>query len=329
MDKDSKLKLVALIIGLFLSFIVAEIACRVYFFKGDALSYQKMTSPIKLGNSEFVKAAEDNEVHYDLKPDVSGYFKGCRFETNSFGCRDKNYSPEKPANTRRGIFIGDSFTMGSGIELEEVYHSKLEEILNNDNESRNFELINFGVDGYNLLSYLGVLRTKVLTFDPDFIVIGFCANNDFLLPSKGQLEGSFNAKPESGPSFFTSYFIGLINFVLFPPESSEEGNMKAEEEAFVGTMFKAFQDFSLTHDIPIFITYLSNRAPTKDVEKIRVIAKKNNLPFCDTSEAFKDTKLRAYRVSPFDAHPNGKANDLFVETLLSFEPLMELLQAED
>jgi hypothetical protein len=168
-----------------------------------------------------------------------------------------------------------------------------------------------------------------LTFDPDFIVIGFCANNDFMLPEKGHLEGSFKAKPKSGPSFFTSYFIGLIKFVLFPSKSSLEEVMKAAEEEFIGTMFKAYQDFSLKHDIPIIITYLSNRAPTKDAETIRAIAKKNNLPFCDTSKAFQDTNPRAYRVSPFDAHPNGAANDIFVETLLSFEPLMELLQAEN
>ena len=75
--------------------------------------------------------------------------------------------------------IGDSFTMGSGVEIEKVYHSVVEEKLNEREDSVRYELINFGVGGYNLLNYSGVLEKKAVLYDPDFIVIGFCGQQRF------------------------------------------------------------------------------------------------------------------------------------------------------
>lgn len=43
--------------------------------------------------------------------------------------------------------MGCSFTYGYGVDMEESYSHRLEEILN-ANSSRNYEVMNFGVNGY-------------------------------------------------------------------------------------------------------------------------------------------------------------------------------------
>ena len=65
-------------------------------------------------------------VRVRQKPDLRDHFKMQPFETNSHGMRDREYSPEKPPNTFRIAVVGDSFTMGSGVAIEDVFHSRIE-----------------------------------------------------------------------------------------------------------------------------------------------------------------------------------------------------------
>lgn len=117
---------------------------------------------------------------------MDDYFKMKPIKTNSRGLRDKEYPLEKPPGTYRVAVIGDSFTFGDGVNAEEVYHSILEERLNRLSDSLRFEFINFGLAGYDLLNYLGVVEHKAMAYDPDLILIGFCGNNDDDLPEAKQ-----------------------------------------------------------------------------------------------------------------------------------------------
>ncbi len=58
-----------------------------------------------------------------------------------------------------GLVFGDSYTMGSGVDIENVYHSVIEQSLNKQSDGANYELINPGLGGYNLLNY-GTIEGK-------------------------------------------------------------------------------------------------------------------------------------------------------------------------
>ena len=84
-----------------------------------------------------------------LIPGVSGYLKGTPFSVNSYGMRDLEILLSKPDGVCRIAVLGDSFTMGSGVRLSETYVKILERLLNADSGRSRFEVLNFGVAGYD------------------------------------------------------------------------------------------------------------------------------------------------------------------------------------
>ena len=69
---------------------------------------------------------------------------------NSYGMRDKEYSLAKPQGVYRIAVIGDSFTFGSGIKnVSNTYPKVLETKLNSKNYTSTFDVLNFGIPGYD------------------------------------------------------------------------------------------------------------------------------------------------------------------------------------
>lgn len=98
---------------------------------------------------------------------------------NSLGFRDYEYSIEKPPHVFRIAVIGDSFTYGMGLSLEDTFPKQLERMLNTyfKTPELSFEVLNMGVMGYDIHQEIEWLKTKVLAFDPDLIIIGYCLND--------------------------------------------------------------------------------------------------------------------------------------------------------
>jgi hypothetical protein len=92
---------------------------------------------------------------------------------NGHGLRGPETSREKPPGVRRIAVLGDSFTWGVGASEEELFTSLIEKGLPGT------QVLNFGVSGYSPVQY-HLLTEKVLSFDPDIVVIVFCLGNDFI-----------------------------------------------------------------------------------------------------------------------------------------------------
>lgn len=322
-------KILSISIGLLASLLIGEIVCRIYLFGTDALSYSKMASPRKMAYSGYVQKAVNQRTLYELKPNIDALFKRRVFKTNQEGYRDQAYSTSKPANTIRGVVIGDSFTMGSGVNLEDVYHSIIEDKLNQGATGIKYELLNFGVSGYNLLSYLGNIEHKVAAYEPDFIIIGFCANNDFILPKETQITGEFVPKvPKTRTSnFFTSYLKEIIQDTYWPkaPSKAIRQGLGEEQEVFIQEIFSQFQAYSDANQIPFFINYLSIIKDNGNADIIKKIAQQNNLYFVDAYDQLDLHHLDKYRVHRLDQHPNRAANELFANALLVFPAFQEIV----
>ena len=91
---------------------------------------------------------------YDLSSPVRRYVPNARFEIiapefrmrvviNSKGLRDRDRDYEPNGGVYRMLGLGDSFTFGTGVSLEEAYLSILEEKLNATSERR-IEIIKAG-----------------------------------------------------------------------------------------------------------------------------------------------------------------------------------------
>ena len=99
---------------------------------------------------------------------------------NSHGMRDREFSAVKPDGTFRIACIGDSVTYGFGIgHATNSYPKRLETLLNTfcSNSKTRFEVLNFGVPGYDAAEIIETAKQKVLPTQPDLVIYGYCLND--------------------------------------------------------------------------------------------------------------------------------------------------------
>jgi hypothetical protein len=180
--KQIVLKAGLVLLGFFLGLVLMEVAVRVYL---------KLTEPI----SDKACREKDELLHHALKP-----LSRCRsrttewdikFEVNSLGLRDYEYQENKPDGSYRILMLGDSFTEGYGVELDETFSKLLEKKLNTALDGK-IEVINAGVSGYSPILELLYLKNKGLELKPDLVILNYTMTDYYddwqyknqLLPSK-------------------------------------------------------------------------------------------------------------------------------------------------
>jgi len=137
------------------------------------------------GRELILKASSAPYLQYELTPNASGYAWDTDVAINSAGFRDREY-PVAKGRQYRIASVGDSTTFGNGLPVDSVYPKQLESLL--ASEKRGFEVLNFGVGGYDVLNYLGVVELRA-AYRPDLVVIGFCVNDiGIASPNRAYLE---------------------------------------------------------------------------------------------------------------------------------------------
>ena len=98
--------------------------------------------------------------------------------TNSLGFRDLEFSAEKAPDEFRVLTVGDSFTFGSGVQLEDSWPQILERMLH-ESMGRPVESINGGyaAGSYWPPGYLDWISKEGIALKPDVLVIGLCLND--------------------------------------------------------------------------------------------------------------------------------------------------------
>lgn len=119
---------------------------------------------------------------FELKPSIDTCYYGARVRTNRDGQRAPiEYPRPKPEGTFRILLLGDSQTFGQGVEYEETFGHLIERALQSEHPDVRIEVINAGVDGYNLYQEIAYLAADGLSFEPDVIIVLF-VGNDLDLP---------------------------------------------------------------------------------------------------------------------------------------------------
>lgn len=98
------------------------------------------------------------------------------YKINSDGFRDEEYSVTKPNNTFRIVVLGDSYTFGLGMQLNETLPKQLEIKLNEDTKM-NYEVLNFGVPSFNTKEEVEMLKGIGLKYQPDSVIVAFMDND--------------------------------------------------------------------------------------------------------------------------------------------------------
>jgi hypothetical protein len=120
----------------------------------------------------------DPHRHHRLVPDSYSQFTQRDFtyvqRVNSLGLRGAERSREKPAGTLRVLMLGDSFTMGKGVEDDQTFSVLVERALGPRLAAcggPGLEVLNGGVDSYAPILSLIELRRDLVPLAPDIVVL--------------------------------------------------------------------------------------------------------------------------------------------------------------
>ena len=103
-------------------------------------------------------------------------------QRNSEGFRDREFIIPKPENTYRILVLGDSFTWGVGLNVEDALPKLIERGLAEQSAAHQIEVINAAIPGHNTVEQLLLLEDKGLKYDPDMIILVYNLNDIEYLP---------------------------------------------------------------------------------------------------------------------------------------------------
>lgn len=350
----SVLEKAALIIsGPLFMFLVCELGLRGYYLISDfgAVSLERQLAqaegetPPQNGEKKettlgsLVHTSADPDIVYELKPSISGTFQGRNFTFNSHGMRDDEYSTAKPVDTIRVAAIGDSVLFGWGVAQNLSYTAVAERFLNDHSSGRHYEILNFGVPGYNTAMEAAVFEKKVLQFSPDVLVIHF-VSNDWGVPL-------FMQHSRDPWALDTSYFFDLIRSrmsvaigskrcreLLGDCDDFNRDDQRLALKQYMGMVgeagfrraIKRIGELTKAHNIPVVIIY--GKATPQMEKRINQVCKQWGFeqirvkPYVDEFVARTGipddpkSRAKALSLSPFDHHPNDSGHKCYAEALL-------------
>jgi lysophospholipase L1-like esterase len=274
--------------------------------------------------SELKLPLDGERLPFHHRPDRAGDFYGVEIRTNSFGLRDREYTIDKPQGTERIVVLGDSFTLGWGVPLEDVFSKRLERLLNQD--GARYQVINMGIGNYNTTMEVELFKWKGLDLDPDIVILAYFVNDTESIPA---------AKPAVMYALVrNSYFCAFLfdrmtrlrsRFIsdftwtsyyrsLYSPENSS--NLTRTRESLMELI-----ELCDAGGIDLLIVSIPELREVGDyrfsyaTEYVRGLAQEGGVPFLDLLPALSAHEPESLWVSPEDPHANGLANAIFAEEI--------------
>ena len=159
---------------------------------------------------------------------------GDEFRINSKGFLGPEWPDAKPDGTYRIFALGDSCTFGDG-HWQRAYPALLERLLDARDPHAGFEVINAGIEGYGSDYALDRIRTELLSYHPDMVLV-YIGWNDLMKvdPENAAAAGKHAWVAESMErSYLTKAYKKVLFYYLRPlVMSPQPGGDEAELHAF-------------------------------------------------------------------------------------------------
>lgn len=305
------------LVSTILCLVIAEFALRFYFARNINFDIE-MSRYTNLG-----KVASPNpRIGHVHKKNISEKLMGVLVETNSDGLRDREYVVEKTGKYRT-IFVGDSLTLGWGVERQDTFEYLLEEQLN---QTHDVEILNFGIGNYNTVQQVNLFEEKGLKYRPDQVTMFFFINDAELLKKTSSLEFLSNSQ------LVTFYWSRLRGF--FSDGSYESGYMDyysrlysddsqgwQEAKAAMLKMKKLALDNDFVFQVVLLpeLHELVDYPFTELYGRVERFLNQNDIDVLDITSAFKDEAdpIKLW-VARDDAHPNARAHRIIANSSIEF-----------
>lgn len=125
--------------------------------------------------ADIIQPNPNDNIIYELRPNLDTTFKGEALHTNSHGFRSPECALEAKFGELTMVGIGASMMFGHGLPDDHLYARRLESLLNERGEAWRF--INTSVPSHNVVMKVETFKTKALAFKPDVVLLNIAGNN--------------------------------------------------------------------------------------------------------------------------------------------------------
>ena len=290
--------------------------------------FRLVTGPPVATRGQRIAERREGEIEYALIPNLDREFAGARVVTNSLGLRDHR-PPHKSVDKKQVLVLGDSFTFGYGVALEESYPNLFEQILNETSEVTGYEVINAGVPGYDTVDEAELLRKIIPHYSPELVIVGLHPG-DFM--TRQQVEKNLLVRVRETLRYRSAFFAWLqriyktklIKYVP-PPKSA----LTVDPETIFHTpradrIKQAFLDIhetSASNGADMIVLIIAplihwEHYPYKALHtSVGEFCGENSIHFVDPLDAFSQHDAASLWLSPNDSHYNAEANRIVARAL--------------
>ncbi|MDP7078333.1 MAG: GDSL-type esterase/lipase family protein [Candidatus Undinarchaeales archaeon] len=280
-------------------------------------------------NSSFVHIY-DSDPYNTLPPDLR-----ITYLVNSWGLRGPERTLADGGDAYRILVIGDSFTFGEGVALEESFPARLEEGLEeNVPPGRINQVINAGIPGYTVYQKTGLLMKLAPLIKPNMVILGFVlddpiTNRESILMKGDDLIYSI-PKGEGGEG------PGSVLYDLIQKRSESRRDTHVVEEWYrsfylgernmrwkkwtvrsIDQMARYSKSQNITFMVVIFpLIHQLDDYPFRDVhELIASSCRERGIEVIDLLPVFENSTASTLWVHPLDHHPNARAHQMVADAL--------------
>jgi hypothetical protein len=257
---------------------------------------------------------------------------------NNHGFRGRDVSKKKPEGVFRIMVVGDSFTFGEGVRLEDTFVARLEGILR-DGPMPAVEVLNFGIGSWGARSEYFYLVKEGLQFEPDLVLLVFTPNDAEYaggLDLWTDFREAYEAPGALKHSYFASWVYARVNRTLVGRRYIEElvASALGEHEKWRRTLGLVSRLEQVTRfagsDYAIaifpFMFELDEDYPLAAIhELVAETARAAGTPCLDLLPAFFGHAYTDLWVHPSDQHPNEVAHAIAASAIARFLVAEKLL----
>jgi lysophospholipase L1-like esterase len=275
--------------------------------------------------SDIKRPLPRSDLPFHHFPGKTGTYYGVKIETNSMGFRDTECAVEKPNGKTRIIALGDSFTLGWGVEFAETFSQRLEHLL----AERGYpvEVINMGVGNYNTTMEVELFKWKGLALDPDVVILMFFVNDPEPVPPRRPALTYAAIKHSYFGAFLFDRLVRVrARFIKsFEWDRYYRSLYSARNEANIRANMQAVKDLIATcraGGIRLLIVNIPEMHDLKNyrfgyaTDYIRNLAEEGGVPFLDLLPALAAYEPESLWVSPEDPHANSRANAVMADEIM-------------
>jgi lysophospholipase L1-like esterase len=268
------------------------------------------------------QVASDPQVGHVHRPGSQAHLMGVDVAINTKGLRDREIGYARAPGTLRILMLGDSFTEGWGVALDDTFAKRIERLFAQRGVAA--EVINAGVGNYNTVMEVASFFDEGRKYEPDIIVLNFTFNDAepvpahdvphpllqfceacvYLFGRADTILRETSVRPE-----WKDYYLGLYG----GGSSAGWGDAKASIARLAA--------YAKANNIELLIASLPELHELKPyplqaiTTLVQDAAKENGVDFVDVLPALQNEPPQSLWAAPSDPHPNARAHALISDAL--------------